>query len=77
MTDNQAKQCVSIAQAGLNRFFDEGVSRWPDETLRPLFLNTNLEHPYVQQALAGWQLAGYITLNKTPDCYLVVHTVIP
>jgi hypothetical protein len=71
-TDSPLQRQISIAKAGLNRFFGDGMSKWPEATLRPLFSNTDLEHPCIQRALLEWQSSGYITLHKKPECYLTV-----
>ncbi|MGB8354869.1 MAG: hypothetical protein WCD79_13320 [Chthoniobacteraceae bacterium] len=67
---------ISIARSGLNRFLDEGMSEWPEVSLRPLFSNADLEHSSIQKALAEWQSSGFVTLHKKPECYLTVLTTI-
>ena len=74
--DDPIQRSVSTARAGLNRFFDEGMSRWPEQKLRPLFSHVDLAHPAIQKALTEWESSGYITLDRSPGCYLTVRTII-
>ena len=74
--DDLIQRSVFTARAGLNRFFDEGMSRWPEEKLRPLFSHADLDHPAIQKALSEWESSGYITLDRSPDCYLTIRTII-
>jgi len=67
---------TEIAAAGLNRFYDEGFTRWPEEKLRPLFSNADIESEAIQQELARWQEMGWIELPRRKDVYLIVHAPI-
>jgi hypothetical protein len=63
---------ISVAKSGMNRFFDEGMYKWPEEKLLPLFSNIYLDHPIIKKTLEEWQNEGFITLDEESDSYLTV-----
>jgi hypothetical protein len=68
---------IEIAKAGLNRFYDEGYVRWPEEKLRVLFSNHSLLEPEIERALGSWAAQGWIKLSKERREYIEVLTIIP
>jgi hypothetical protein len=68
---------IEIAKAGLNRFYDEGYIRWPEDKLRTLFCNRGLQEPEIASALEEWKAGGCIELPKQTNEYLKMLTIIP
>ncbi len=68
---------IEIAKAGLNRFYDEGYVRWPEEKLRVIFSNHSLQEPEIARTLENWETQGWIKLPKRKEEYVEVLTVIP
>jgi hypothetical protein len=63
---------ISIAKAGLNRFYDEGYVTWPEDKLRVIFGNLSLDVPDVARVLLVWEGNGWIKLAKSRDSYITV-----
>lgn len=68
---------IGIAKAGLNRFYDEGCVRWPEEKLKVVFGNRSLQDPEISEILEEWQIAGWVQLPKRKEEYLNMLTIIP
>ncbi len=68
---------IEIAKAGLNRFYDEGYVRWPEEKLRVVFSNRSLQEPGIERILESWAAQGWIKLPKRKEEYAEVLTLIP
>jgi len=68
---------IEIAKAGLNRFYDEGYVRWPEEKLGVLFSNHSLQEPEIERALESWAAQGWIKLPKGKEKYVEILTIIP
>ena len=68
---------IEIAKAGLNRFYDEGYVRWPEDKLTVVFGNHSLQEPAIAQALESWETQGWIKLPKRKAEYAVILAVIP
>ena len=63
---------IETARAGLNRFLDEGMTRWPEDKLRALFGNRSMNDPIVENALENWANDGSIILHKTLNLYIEI-----
>jgi hypothetical protein len=63
---------IEVAKAGINRFLDEGFTSWPEDKLRPLFLNRPLEDESIKAILTLWEESGSIRLLRHPDAYIQV-----
>jgi hypothetical protein len=70
-------KAIEIAIAGLNRFYDEGFTRWPEDKLIPLFSNRNLDDFDILNALSRWEGQGWVRIEKSSSCYLEVLSIIP
>lgn len=68
---------IEIAKAGLNRFYEEGYTRWPLDKLRTIFQKNDLESPEIAAALKEWEKSGWVQLPKTDEEYLVLLQLIP
>lgn len=68
---------IEIAKAGLNRFYDEGYSRWPEEKLRVVFSNHSLQEPEIERTLESWAAQGWIKFPKRKEEYIEILTIIP
>lgn len=67
---------LEIAKAGLNRFYDEGFTQWPEEKLKVVFSNQNLEGEEIQAVLKRWHAAGFIELPRQKHEYLKMLGII-
>ena len=63
---------IEIAKAGINRFWDEGYTKWPRAKLQSLFLNKSLDGDQVQEAFSDWENEGYIRIILESDVYIEV-----
>ena len=68
---------IAIAKAGLNRFYDEGFTCWPEDKLRAIFSNQDIEVDPIKTELESWQKSGWIELPKTKLEYLNMLEIIP
>jgi hypothetical protein len=77
MSDDGDEFFERVAQAGLNRFFDEGMSVWSRKQLEVLFKPLSLEDQRVQRIIRRWSEAGSIRLLLDDDAFLEVMTPVP
>ena len=76
MTPIEAQEKIAIATAGINRFYDEGFTKWPEEKFRVLFAGAALEEEEIQQALTIWEQAGAIRIKREAACFVeVLHPI--
>lgn len=76
MTPREIKTTIAIAAAGIDRFFDEGYTKWPEDKFRVLFAGATLEEEEIQQALDTWEKAGAIRIRREEVCFVeVLHPV--
>lgn len=68
-----SQQFAETAKAGLARFFDEGYTKWPEDKLRVIFANRDLNDPDVQSLLSNWLALGIVELPRRADCYLIMR----
>lgn len=72
MSEDSIPDFSKKARAGINRFFDEGFTRWPKNKLSVLFDNRPLETEEIQAILTSWEKSGFIRLRKNTDVYFEV-----
>jgi len=76
MTAGEIQQAIAIAAAGINRFYDEGMTRWTEAKFRVLFTGATLEEESIQNALSVWEASGAIVRMNQPDCFVeVLHSI--
>ena len=63
---------LSIATAGLNRFYDEGFTKWSEEKLRPLFSGARLDESEIEERLHEWEHRGFVKRKNQTECFLEV-----
>ena len=64
------QRLLRLAQAGISRFYGEGMYCWPKATFQKIFDKVDIEDPRIQSALRTWDEAGIIRFVKRDDCYL-------
>ena len=63
---------IEIAKAGLNRFFSEGYTKWPEDKLLALFDNRPMSDPIVKKTIEAWENEGAVVLHRKHNNYLEI-----
>lgn len=66
------KDYVVEAIAGINRFYGEGYTKWPQSQLVMAFGGRSLRTKEIDNTLLDLERSGFIRLHKQVDCYLEV-----
>jgi hypothetical protein len=72
MTSSEAQRKVAVAAAGIDRFYDDGFTKWPEEKFRVLFTGAALEEEAIQAALHRWEKSGAIKIWRDSTCFVEV-----
>ena len=72
MTEDEMRKKIAIAAAGIDRFYDEGYTKWPEDRFRVLFTGSALEEKAIQEALRTWEASGAIIRRNQPTCFVEV-----
>jgi hypothetical protein len=72
MTSSEIQKKIAIAAAGIDRFYDEGFTRWPEEKFRVLFAGTALEEKEIQRVLTFWEQSGAIKIWRDAERFVEV-----
>ena len=76
MNQSEIEKGISCAAAGIDRFFDEGYTKWPEDKFRVLFCGAALEEDAVQNILAVWEKSGAIKIRREPNCFVeIIHPI--
>ena len=67
MKPSDIQRRIEVASSGINRFFDEGYTRWPESKFRSLFQGVPLENPEVAAAIALWVANGSLSISNPRD----------
>jgi hypothetical protein len=72
MTPSEAQKKIALAAAGIDRFYDEGFTKWSEEKFRVLFAGVALEEEEIQRALLSWEQSGAIKIKRDASCFVEV-----
>ena len=76
MKPDEIETKIAIAAAGIDRFFDDGFTKWPEEKFRVLFAGAALEEDLIQKALLTWEARGAMARRSRVDCFVeVLHPI--
>lgn len=72
MTPREIRAKIAIAATEMDRFFDEGFTKWPEENFPVLLAGAAPEEDAISKALDTWEKAGAIRITREEACFVEV-----